>query len=145
MGEQGLQEPSLLHGDLSNKGDITAIVDSAPVVVCLAEAAPSGTVVNVGSNISYTMKDLLHMAIDATTVADKVKTSLDKSRLRAYDEKVVMADITLLRNLTGWRPSPDMTNLVKLLLNYWRREVSSRNPEEVDKLGGRGSKAAGEL
>ena len=41
------------HGDLSTRRDITDIVDSAPVVVCLGEVAPKGTVVNLGSNVSH--------------------------------------------------------------------------------------------
>lgn len=41
------------HGDLSTRRDITDIVDSAPVVVCLGEIAAKGTVVNLGSNVSH--------------------------------------------------------------------------------------------
>merc|ERR1712046_373639 len=62
--ERGLQDPVIRHGDISTRRDITNIVDSAPVVVCLAEVAPSGTAVNVGSNISYTIQDLLEKAVE---------------------------------------------------------------------------------
>lgn len=120
--ERSLQEPVLRHGDLTTHRDITDIVDSAPVVVCLAEVAPRESVVNIGSNISYSMQDLLERAISHSKVRD-IKLSLDTTRLRAYDERVVLADITKLRNLTGWEPRPDIDNLIQLLLDYWRREI----------------------
>merc|ERR1740121_2661007 len=110
--ERGLQEPVIWHGDISTRRDITDIVDSAPVVVCLAENAPSGTVVNVGSNTSYTMRDLLQQAVDLSGVPGGIRLELDQARLRAYDERVVMADISLLKRLTGWRPQPDMPHLI---------------------------------
>jgi len=128
--ERGLQTPTLHHGDISTRRDITDIVDSAPVVACLAEVAESGTVVNVGSNISYTMRDLLRRAIDLSDVTSSIELVTDPSRLRLYDEKVVMADITKLKSITGWQPKPDMDNLIRLLLDYWRREVAFRQPPE---------------
>lgn len=133
--ERGLQEPKLRHGDISTRRDITDIVDSAPVVACLAEVAESGTVVNVGSNISYTMQDLLKRAIDLSKVEGGIELVTDPSRLRLYDERVVMADISKLKSITGWRPMPDMDKLIRLLLDYWRREVAFRQPSESQDSG----------
>jgi nucleoside-diphosphate-sugar epimerase len=124
--ERGLQDPVVNHGDISTQRDITDIVDSAPVVICLAETAPSGTVVNIGSNMTYTIKDLLEKAISLSNRKD-IKLNLDKSRIRAYDEKIVLADITRVKSLTGWEPRPDMPHLIRLLLEYWRGEVAFRN------------------
>lgn len=125
--EQGLQEPVLLHGDISTERDITDIVDSAPVVICLAETAPSGTVVNIGSNTSYSIRDLLQEALSMSSARDVIRLELDRSRLRAYDERVVRADISKLRKLTGWEPRPNMRKLIGVLLDYWRREVAFRH------------------
>eukprot|EP00928_Gymnodinium_smaydae_P071295 TRINITY_DN54921_c0_g1_i1.p1 TRINITY_DN54921_c0_g1~~TRINITY_DN54921_c0_g1_i1.p1 ORF type:complete len:410 (+),score=66.12 TRINITY_DN54921_c0_g1_i1:127-1356(+) len=133
--ERHLQDPVIRHGDISTRRDITDIVDSAPVVVCLAEVADSGTVVNIGSNVSYTMRDLLQRMVAASAAADRITLEADPSRLRAYDERVVMADISLLRRITGWEPRPDMDRLIRLLLEYWRREIAFRHPPDdaVDK------------
>jgi nucleoside-diphosphate-sugar epimerase len=125
--ERGLQEPVIKHGDISTSRDITDIVDSAPVVACVAEVAESGTVVNVGSNISYTMSDLLDRAIGMSRVPN-IALVTDPSRLRAYDERVVMADISRLKSITGWQPRPDMDHLIRELLEYWRREIAFRHP-----------------
>jgi len=126
--EAGLAEPVVRHGDISTHRDITDIVDSAPVVACLAEVAPSGTVVNLGSNMSYSMEDLLRQAVSLSKSSKKIQLQLDSSRLRAYDERVVLADITALKNITGWKPQPNIQHLIGLLLQYWRHEISFRHP-----------------
>mmetsp|Transcript_49334 Transcript_49334/g.139249 ORF Transcript_49334/g.139249 Transcript_49334/m.139249 type:complete len:374 (+) Transcript_49334:1-1122(+) len=127
--ERGLQEPVIRHGDISTQRDITDIVDSAPVVVCLAESAPRGTVVNVGSNVTYAIRDLLERALQMSSVRG-IRLQADQSRLRLYDERIVMADITKLKALTGWRPQPDIDSLIHLLLEYWRREIAFRYPSD---------------
>eukprot|EP00929_Paragymnodinium_shiwhaense_P092996 TRINITY_DN53027_c0_g1_i1.p1 TRINITY_DN53027_c0_g1~~TRINITY_DN53027_c0_g1_i1.p1 ORF type:complete len:379 (-),score=42.86 TRINITY_DN53027_c0_g1_i1:46-1182(-) len=128
MIERGLQPPVIKHGDISTLRDITDVKDSAPVFLCLSEAAPSGTVVNIGSNMTYSVKQLLEMAISKSTLQDKISLEVDPARLRPYDEKIVVADITKLKALTGWIPQPDMSSLVQDLVTYWRHEIDFRFP-----------------
>ncbi|CAJ1380200.1 unnamed protein product [Effrenium voratum] len=138
MVERGLLPPVLRHGDLSTRRDITDIVDSAPVVVCLGEVAAKGTVVNLGSNVSYSMQHLLNELVRLSpswgnqSDSPGLRLELDKSRLRAYDEKVVMADIRKVQKLTGWVPQPDMPLLLQMLLDYWRHEIEFRFPEKAN-------------
>lgn len=141
MVERGLLSPPVLrHGDLSTRRDITDIVDSAPVVVCLAEVAPSNTVVNLGSNVSYSMQQLLNELVllspswspeNQSGDPFTLRLEMDVSRLRAYDERIVMADISRVQELTGWIPQPDMPRLLRMLLDYWRHETAFRYPEEL--------------
>lgn len=127
MIERGLQEPVIKHGDISTKRDITDITDSAGVFICLPEVAPPGTVVNVGSSMTYTMKDLLDLAISKSTTLN-IRLELDPARLRPYDEKIVVADITKVKKLTGWQPQPNMDGLAADLVEYWRQEINARYP-----------------
>ncbi|CAK9049085.1 unnamed protein product [Durusdinium trenchii] len=129
MVERGLLSPPVLrHGDLSTRRDITDIVDSAPVVVCLGEVAPSGTVVNLGSNVSYSMQHLLHEMVRLSPSWGE-GLEQDVSRLRAYDERIVMANISKVQQLTGWVPRPNISLLLRMLLDYWRHETAFRFPE----------------
>lgn len=140
MVERGLLSPPVLrHGDLSTRRDITDIVDSAPVVVCLGEVAPKGTVVNLGSNVSYSMQQLLQEMVrlspswsegNATNLERRLRLEQDSSRLRFYDERIVMADISKVQKLTGWVPQPDIPLLLRMLLDYWRHETAFRYPEK---------------
>lgn len=124
MIEQGLQEPRIRHGNLDASRDMTDVRDSAPVFVALLEKGEPGEAYNVGSNITYTTKDILNLIVEQTKVP--VIAEVDPSRFRQYDEKVLLADISKLRKLTGWTPNPDMRRTVKDVLNYWRQEVSLR-------------------
>jgi GDP-mannose 4,6-dehydratase len=130
MIERGLQEPVIKHGEISTQRDITDIKDSAPVFICLPDVTPPGTVVNVGSGMTYTMRDLLELVVSKSTKSG-IRLELDKARLRPYDEKIVVADISKLKKLTGWKPQPNMAGLAGELIEYWRQEINSRFPPNL--------------
>ena len=52
-----------------------------------------------------------------------ITTRTDPSRLRAYDEKVLLPDISKVKALTGWVPATNMTQTVANILGYWRARV----------------------
>jgi len=79
------------------------------------------------------MRDLLTRAIGFSAVKG-IRLEQDAARLRAYDERLVRADISVLQKLTGWRPQPDMGHLIQLLLDYWRVEIAFRYPESTAQL-----------
>jgi len=62
----------------------------------------------------------------------KVKGVLDASRLRSFDEKLLVADISKLQALTGWTPTTDMSKTVESILNYWRVKVQALYCAERD-------------
>merc|ERR1712039_218098 len=124
MIERGLQEPVIDHGNLMALRDMTDVRDSASVYLKLLEHGIPGDAYNVGSHITYTTQQILDMILD---LSDRNVTSrVDKKRLRFFDEKVLLADISKLKAQTGWTPNPDMRETVKHVLEYWRREVSLR-------------------
>jgi len=132
MIERGLQKPTLLHGNLQTKRDMTDIAESAGVVVTLAEKGVPGEAYNIGSGEAYKMQDLLDMMIKQAKV--KITPELDVSRLRVYDEKSLVVDNTKLKKVTGWTPNPNIERTIKQVLDYWRREVNERY-FSVDKDG----------
>ena len=123
LAELGLAPAVVRHGNLDGSRDMTDASDSAPVVVALAERGIVGEAYNVGSGRTMTVLDLLHTAISLSKI--KVKAQVDRNRFRAYDEKILLADISKIRTLTGWVPSTNMTTTVKKILNYWRRKVEA--------------------
>lgn len=122
MAEQGFGKASILHGSLSTERDMTDARDSAPVLVALAEMGAPGEAYNVGSGRTTSMQDLLDIAIAQAKVP--VTAEVDASRFRVYDEKVLLADITKTKKLTGWEPKTDMTNVISTILDSWRRKVA---------------------
>merc|ERR1719356_435080 len=126
MIEQRLQEPTIEHGNLQALRDMTDVRDSAPVYVTLLEKGIAGEAYNVGSNLTYTTQQILDMILAESDV--NVTSKVDQKRLRFFDEKVLLADISKLRAITGWSPNPDMRATVRHVLQYWRKEVALRYP-----------------
>jgi len=121
MAEVGLQPPVLEHGNIATARDMTDARDSAGVVVALAERGVAGEAYNVGSGYAMSIADLLDTALSLARV--KVTTRVDPGRLRAYDEKVLLPDITKVKQLTGWVPATNMTATVSNIRGYWRARV----------------------
>eukprot|EP00931_Biecheleriopsis_adriatica_P088638 TRINITY_DN62916_c0_g1_i1.p1 TRINITY_DN62916_c0_g1~~TRINITY_DN62916_c0_g1_i1.p1 ORF type:complete len:860 (+),score=29.21 TRINITY_DN62916_c0_g1_i1:45-2582(+) len=126
MVERGMQKPILYHGNLESYRDMTDVEDAAPVVVQLAEAGVPGEAYNVGSGVQHSISELVMIAVSQATV--NITLQADPSRMRAYDEKTLLADIGKLQALTGWTPSPKLSRIVAQVLQYWRREVALRYP-----------------
>jgi nucleoside-diphosphate-sugar epimerase len=121
--ELELQEPVLLHGTISTLRDITDIRDSGPAVVCMTETAESGTVANVGSGRSFSMEQVLNMSLKHARVA--VTPQLDPARVRPYDEKAVLADMSKFSNLTGFAPVTPLEETARAIVEYWRGEIAA--------------------
>jgi GDP-4-dehydro-6-deoxy-D-mannose reductase len=123
MAEKKLAPPVVLHGNIASKRDMTDARDSAPVIIQLAETGTPGESYNVGTGNAVAMSDLLNMAIASSAVP--IQASVDPSRYRAYDENVLLANISKLSTLTSWVPTTDMKDTVKSILDYWRRRVAA--------------------
>lgn len=131
MIEVGLQAPILNHGTLTTKRDVTDMRDSASIVVSLAETGIAGEAYNIGSGIAVSIKNILDIAISYSTSNDIV-TKEDKSRMRLYDEKILLSNNSKVRQLTGWVPNPNINQTVLDIMKYWRRNVKARYPPEQD-------------
>lgn len=125
MIERGLQEPVLSHGNIDSLRDMTDARDSASVVVQLAKEGVAGEAYNVGSGHAMSIRDLLTTAVSLSNASTKIQLRSDTSKFRPYDEKVLLADVTKLTELTGWVPKTDMRETVQSILDYWRLKVHS--------------------
>lgn len=95
------------------------------VFLKLVRFGEPGEVYNVGSSVGYAIKDMLDMLLQWAEAP--IRLEKDETRLRKADEKTLLADISKLKNVTGWTPEPDMERTGKRILEYWRAEVAMRN------------------
>jgi nucleoside-diphosphate-sugar epimerase len=121
LAEIGKGSTDIRHGNLKTLRDITNARDSAPILIRLAEEGNSGEAYNVGSGNTISIQSLLDTAIGMSKVI--VKGVEDRSRLRSFDEKKLVANIDKIKKLTGWVPATDMTETVQEILNFWRKKV----------------------
>ena len=123
--EAGIRPPVIKVGNLDTARDITDIHDAAPVVVQLSTVGVPGEAYNMASQKAIKMQEVLDIILSVSKVPG-IKVERDESRLRAYDEKVLLGDNTKVRNATGWVPAPNLKRTILDILNYWRGEVSIR-------------------
>ena len=127
MIEAGLQKPVMKVGYLGARRDFTDIRDSAPVIIKLAEIGKPGETYNISSGNAVSMRELLDMAIGLS--GRRITVETDESRMRPYDEKVLIGDNSKLVALTGWRPKRDLRRSLSDILRYWRSEIRLRYPD----------------
>ena len=130
LAEAGLAPPVVRHGNIDTARDMTDARDSASVVVALANHGTAGNAYNIGSGVATSIAHLLELAIGHARI--NVTSELETSRLRVYDEKVLLADNSRVRSLTQWAPNTNMSATVLNILNYWRRRVASLYDESAD-------------
>lgn len=129
LAEIGAGPSIVMHGNLETARDMTDTRDSAPILVQLLEKGVPGEAYNVGSGTSMKMSQLIEIAVRLANVP--IILQEDAARMRSFDEKVLVADITKIVKLTGWKPSTDMHDTVKTILNYWREKTLQLYPRNI--------------
>jgi nucleoside-diphosphate-sugar epimerase len=123
LAELRLSPQTISHGNLASSRDITDVRESAAIVVRLAETGSPGEAYNIGTGSSVSMEQMLSLAVAQSRIP--ITLHQDPARFRVYDERVLLADVQKLRDLTGWRPSIDMKYTVAAILDYWRMRVAT--------------------
>jgi nucleoside-diphosphate-sugar epimerase len=91
-------------GNLSARRDFTYVHDTARgLMAIMASKIPNGTAVNVGSDRSYSIKEV---ALRILRLMGKPGTRIrvDRHRLRRRDIQLFRCDPSYLERETGWRP-----------------------------------------
>jgi dTDP-glucose 4,6-dehydratase len=103
---QVLNSPTIRVGYLDSIRDYTYVTDSVRAIVDLAfNEQARGRLVNVGSGIGYSVRDLIRIITGLT--GKQLDVIVDEARLRPTTSEVrkLIANSAALTELTGWRPS----------------------------------------
>lgn len=116
-------EKSGLHElQVGNLNTYRAIMDQRDLIsalLLLSDKGRYGDVYNISSEYIYQMKDIVTMIEDE--IGFKFDIHIDKSLIRPTDEKIIVGDITKLRNDTGWKQKVSMKETIRDMINYWRK------------------------
>lgn len=116
--EKGLKEPIINVGNLSAKRDFTDVKDVVRAYELIARYGKTGETYNVGSGKAIAIDEILRKII---SMSEKdIEVRIDKSRLRPIDVPVIEADISKLRNDTGWNAEIPIERTIRETLDYWR-------------------------
>lgn len=119
--EKGIREPKMYVGNLQAKRDFTDVRDVVRAYALLIERGIAGETYNVGSGRAIAIKEVLDMIVALSST--EISIEIDKNKIRPVDVPIIEADITKIRELTGWVPQIPIQQTVKETLEYWRNRV----------------------
>ncbi len=119
--EKGKRENILTVGNLDAKRDFTDVRDMVKAYALAMEKGKDGDVYNLGSGVSYKIKDVLDKMLSLSSVDIKVET--DRSLLRPIDNPDLVCNPNKFKKLTGWKTEISLEKTVKDTLDYWREII----------------------
>lgn len=105
-------------GNLDTKRAIMDQRDLVKGLMLLAEKGKAGDVYNISSEYVYQMSDIVKMI--EKQVGHKLEIKVDEKLIRPTDEKIIVGDITKLKEDTGWYQDIRMEQTISDMLDYWR-------------------------
>jgi nucleoside-diphosphate-sugar epimerase len=112
--------PVVALGNVEARRDFTYVSDTARgLIAVLLSDAPDGDVVNVGSNVTYSVRELVD-AIAPLLGHERWEIRTDPRRLRRFDVNRFQCDATKLRTLTGWQPLVPLTEGLERTVRWFR-------------------------
>lgn len=106
-------------GNLDTKRAIMDQRDLVKGLMLLAEKGKAGDVYNISSEYVYQMSDIVKMI--KKQVGHKLEIKVDEKLIRPTDEKIIVGDITKLKEDTGWYQDIRMEQTISDMLDYWRK------------------------
>lgn len=118
--EKGLQEPVIKVGNLSATRNFTDVRDTVRAYFLAMEKGKRGELYLIGTDQIYTMKEVLDMLINHSTMAAEIKTEVDPARVRPTELMTFIGDYSKIKAATGWERAYDLGETLESVLNYWR-------------------------
>lgn len=119
--EKGRREPVIYVGNLNAKRDFTDVRDVVRAYYLLAQQGKIGETYNVGSGHALLISDILNMIIKMSGTS--IRIEVDKNKLRPIDVPIIEADISKIKEITGWEPAITIEQTIKETLEYWREKI----------------------
>ena len=107
-------------GNLETRRAIMDQRDLVNALMLLAEKGTAGDVYNISSEHIYQMKDIVSMIEEQ--IGHKFEIKVDTALLRPTDEKIIVGDVTKLKNDTDWKQNIPMKQTIADMLDYWRNK-----------------------
>ena len=108
-------------GNLNAKRDLTYVSDTAKgIILSLVKEGVIGEVINVGSQRSYSIKDLVNLISEI--MGKKVSIEIDPSRFRPYDVDSLVCNFERANRLLGWKPEITIREGLEKTIEWTKKE-----------------------
>lgn len=117
--EAGFRPPVIEVGNLTAMRDFSDVRDVVRAYQLLMERGRIGETYNVGSGHAISIQALLEQLLELST--EQIQVRQDPARMRPSDVPVIEADVTKLRQDTGWMPEYTLEHTLREMLEQNRR------------------------
>lgn len=118
----GKREPVIHVGNLAAKRDFTDVRDIVRAYAELAVKGRSGETYNVGSGHAVSIQSVLDKIIELSGM--EIQVEVDKERFRPVDVPFVEADVTKLKNDTGWERNIPQEESLRDIIEFFAGQQS---------------------
>jgi len=132
--ELGIKPSEIRVGNLSARRDFSDIRDIVKAYDLAVRYGKPGELYNIGSGVSYRIRDILDMLLCLTDV--DIQVVQDPDRLRPSDVPELRCDYSKFHKATGWRPTIPIRQTLEDLLNDWRKKLRRAHGLAVKKGAG---------
>lgn len=119
MIEAGAADPVLRVGNLSAARDYTHVDDILRAYELIATKGQTGEAYNICTGTARPLEDAVELLLEM--VAIDIRVEIDPKRLRPVDVPEVRGTAAKLTAATGWKPEKSLGDILRDLLEYWRR------------------------
>lgn len=112
--------PVVEVGNLDSIRDFTDVADVVRAYVLAGEMGMPGEIYNIGSGVGHTIRQIVEMFENISTVRVTVRES--EAISRRADVPVLVADITKFKELTGFFPTISLERSISDILEYYRNK-----------------------
>jgi GDP-4-dehydro-6-deoxy-D-mannose reductase len=116
------QRRNLRVGNLTARRAIGDVRDLVRALWIAAERGELGEVYNVGAADIYSIQEIVD-AIRAK-LDSPFEIEQDPALMRFSDEAVIAGDTSKFRNVSGWKPTIDLSSTLNDMLDWWRTQLA---------------------
>lgn len=117
--KKGISEPVLRVGNIETYRAIMDFKDLINGLRLLAKKGKYGEAYNISAEKPIQVKDIIDSIEKILGV--KFKLEVDEKLLRPTDEKIIIGDVSKIKNDTGWEQTTPLEETIKEMLEYWKK------------------------
>jgi GDP-4-dehydro-6-deoxy-D-mannose reductase len=117
--KKGMQPPLIEVGNLAPRRAFLNVLDAVRGLYLAALRGKRGEAYNLCASKTYTIGELLKIAIRLSGVEPEIRTAANL--MRPSDEKIIFGSTTKFRKDTGWKPKLPIERTLTSMLEYWEK------------------------
>jgi len=119
--KEGAREPRVYVGNIDVRRDFLDVRDVCRAYTMLLDKGKPGSVYNICSGQSYSIRELLEKL--AVVAGVEIDIEVDPSRVRPVDIEELYGDNTRVAADVGWKPAIPIEETLASLVDYWSKNM----------------------